>query len=208
LTRLEGALTALQSKLGKRPYTTRAAVEKRVAILLRRHPARAYLQIAVTGGGEQEPLALSWTREEEALAAAARVDGRYVLGTTHQRLDAHALLATSKRRDVPEKRYATIKGPLAVRPLYLHKQERILGLVFCTMVALLVFALLELLLQRAGMTISGRTLLAQFAPLTVLTLVFHDGSCLRRLTGLSSPLAAVLQALKLPPADRYLTAHA
>lgn len=208
LTRLDGALTDLAGKLGKRPDTTRAAVEKRVATLLRRHPARPYLRVEITGGGEEQPLGLAWTRVEETLAEAARLDGRYVLGTTQGTLDADQLLAFSKRRDGPEQRSATLKGPLVVRPVYLHKEERILALVFCTMVALLVFALVELLLQRAGLSISGRALLEQFAALSVLVLIFQDGSCLRRLAGLSPPLADILQKLSLPPTERYLTTHA
>lgn len=208
LTRLEAALTDLQGKLGKRPYTTRTAVERRVATLLRRHPARPFLRVEVSGGGAGESMAVRWERVEEALAEAARLDGRYVLGTTDPTLDATTMLTLSKRRDVPEKRYALIKGPLAIRPVYLHKQERILGLVFCTMVALLVFALLELLLRRTGLGISGRTLIEQFASLSVLVLVFRDGSHLRRLAGLSPPLADLLHALGLPPPERYLTVHA
>lgn len=207
LPQLETALTDLQGKLGKRPYTTRPAVEKRVATLLRRHPARCYLQVAVTGGAGEQPLALQWERQEEQLTAAARLDGRYVLGTTDPTLDATQLLTLSKRRDVPEKRYALVKGLLAIRPVYLHKQERIQALVFCTMVALLVFALLELLLQRAQLTLSGHAVIEQFAGLTVLVLVFQDRSQLRRLAGLSPPLADILQALGLPSADRYLTVH-
>ncbi len=207
LTTLETALTDLQSKLGKRPHTTRAAVEKRVATILRRHPARSHLQVEVRGGDGAQPLAVHWERREERLADAARLDGRYVLGTTDGTMEADQLLTRSKRRDVPEKRYALIKGPLAIRPVYLHKEERILALVFCTMVALLVFALLELLLQRARLALSGRTLIEQFAALSVLILVFRDGSQLRRLAGLSPPLADSLQALGLPPADRYLTVH-
>jgi hypothetical protein len=150
-------------------------------------------------------VAVRWERVGEARAEAARLDGRYVVGTTDSTLDATQMLTLSKRRDVPEKRYALIKGPLAIRPVYLHKQERILALVFCTMVALLVFALLELLLRRTGLGISGRALIEQFAALSVLVLVFRDGSCLRRLAGLSPPLADLLQALGVPPADRYLT---
>lgn len=208
LTRLEGALTDLASKLGKRPYTTRTTVEKRLATLLRRHPAHSYLQVEITGGSQEEPLGLQWERVEEALAEAARLDGRYVLGTTDPHLDANAMLARSKRRDVPEKRFATVKGPLAVRPVYLHKEARIQALLFCTMVALLVFALLELLLQRAQLDRSGRALLAQFASLGVVVLAFRDGSVLRRLAGLSPPLADILQRLGFPAADRYLTRHA
>jgi hypothetical protein len=101
LTQLETRLTDLQDKLGKRPYTTRGAVEKRVATILRRHPARPYLEITVTGGEGDQPLALQWERQEEQLLAAARLDGRYVLGTTDPTLDADQLLTLSKRRGRP-----------------------------------------------------------------------------------------------------------
>ena len=93
-----------------------------------------------------------------------------MLGTNDPTLTADEQLATSKRRDVPEKRYALLKGPLAVRPVFLHQQERILSLVFCTMVALLVFALLEWAARRVGERDSGTVLLARFAELRVLVL--------------------------------------
>jgi hypothetical protein len=150
---------------------------------------------------------LTWARRAGALARAADLDGRYVLATNAPSLDAEQMLARSKRRDVPEKRYALIKGPLAIRPVYLHKEDRIRALVFCTMGALLVFALLELLAHRALLPRSGTTLIEQFAPLSILALALRDGSALRRVTGLAPPLAAILQALGFPPAERYATAH-
>ncbi|HZB96827.1 MAG TPA: hypothetical protein VE268_12795 [Herpetosiphonaceae bacterium] len=60
------------------------------------------------------------------------------------------------------------------------------------MVALLVFDLLELLAHRALKSQSGTTLIAQFAPVSILALTFRDGSCLCRVTGLDPPLAAIL----------------
>jgi hypothetical protein len=205
LQRLMDALNDLASKVGRRPYTTRTAVETRVAKLLAYHPARSFLAVAVQGGTVEEPLALVWTRQDAALTAAADLDGRYVLGTNAPTLDAEQMLARSKRRDVPEKRYALLKGPLAIRPVYLHQQDRIRALVFCTMVALLVFALLELLAQRALLGPSGTILIVQFAPVTILTLVFADQSRLRRISGLAPPLAQILHALGFPPAERYVT---
>jgi hypothetical protein len=205
LRRLEADLADLATKVGRRPYTTAAAVEKRAAALLRHQRARPFVHVTV-GAGAAGPT-LTWIWDDDALAAAAALDGRYVLGTTAPTLDAEQMLARSKERDVPEKRFATVKGPLAIRPVYLHSQERILGLVFCTMVALLAFALLELLARRAGVAHSGRALLQQFAPLTVLVLVLKDGSRLRRVTGLSPPLADILAALGWPPAARYLAVH-
>ena len=203
LTRLEARLQALAGKLGRRPYSTVTAVAKRVATLLAHQPVRPFLTVTV--GEEGQTPTLTWVRDEAALAAAATLDGRYVLGTNDATLSAEAMLTLAKQRDVPEKRYAVIKGPLAVRPVYLHKQERILALLFCTLVALLAFALLEWLAQRAALDQSGRTLVALFAPLAVLVLTFKDGTTLRRLSGLSPPLAAVLRSLDLPSAACYLT---
>jgi len=208
LTRLEAALVDLAGKVGRRPYTTKATVERRLATVLARQPARQFVTVHVEEGADDAPeavpsLRLVWTRDADAIAAASAFDGRYVLGINDLSLDPEQMLASAKRREVPEKRFALVKGPLAVRPVYLHKQERIQALVFCTMVALLVFALLELLAHRAGFTASGHTLLAQFACLAVLILLLHDGSVLRRVTGLAPPRAAILHALGFPPADRY-----
>lgn len=103
----------------------------------------------------------------------------------------------------PEKRFALVKGSLAVRPVYVHKEERILGLVFCTLVALLLFALLELLLRRAGLPFSGQQFFAACASLSLVILQLRDGSYLRQITGLPPPLAALLQAQKWPPVPSY-----
>jgi transposase len=203
--RLEAALADLASKLGRRPYTTVAAVEKRVATLLRRHPARPYVQVTVASG-EAGPT-LSWCRVEPALAAAAALDGRYVLGTNDPTLSADEQLAVSKQRDVPEKRYTTVKGPLAVRPVYLHKEERIVSLVFCTLVALLLFALLEWVARRAGIPQSGTVLLERFSEARLLVMGFADGSRLRRVLGLDPPEAELLRALGWPPGRRYTVVH-
>jgi hypothetical protein len=205
LTRLETALSELAGQLGRRPYTTIAAVEKRVATLLQRHPARAYVSVTVERS-ETAPT-LAWSRQDTALTAAAELDGRYVLGTNAAHLSADEQLAASKQRDVPEKRYALIKGPLAVRPVSLHKQARILSLVFCTLVALLLFALLEWVARQVGERASGTALLARFADLRVLVLAFRDGSRSRRVTGLDDRDAALLRALGWPPATRYNVVH-
>jgi len=202
LTRLEAALTDLQGKLGRRPYTTVTAVDRRVATLLTRHPARRFLTVTVAASDAGPTL--RWQQDTTALARAAAIDGRYVLGTNAGDCDANAMLTDAKRRDVPEKGYAILKGPLAIRPVYLHKQPRILGLVFCTMVALLVYTLLEVLIRRAGFPLTAQALLVQFAPLAVLVLVCRDGTSLRRLTGLAPPHRDILAALGWARTDRYL----
>jgi hypothetical protein len=204
LRRLARAVAQLAGKLGRRPYTTAPAVHKRLTTLRKGHPARHLLTITPAGGpATDQPLRLTWARAAAALAEAAALDGRYVLGTNDPHLDAAQMLEQSKWRDVPEKRFALVKGPLAVRPVYVHKQDRILGLVFCTMVALLLFALLELLLRRAGLPLSGQQFLAACAPLSLAVLYLHDGTTLRHVTGLAPPVETLLQALGWPAAAAY-----
>jgi hypothetical protein len=169
------------------------------------HPARAFVTVAVTATATGP--ALAWHRQPAALAAAAALDGRCVLGTNDPALSADAQLATSKRRDVQAKRYALLKGPLAVRPVFLHQLARILSLVFCTMVALLVFALVEWAARRVGERDSGTALFARLAELRVLVLCFHDGSRSRRVTGLGPFDAELLDRLGWPPATRYNVVH-
>jgi hypothetical protein len=204
LSRLEQSLRDLAGKLGRRPYTTTAAVQRRLRTLLSRHPARHFLAVSLSGDGSpQAPLQLTWERREAALTEAAALDGRYVLGTNLATGSPTDLLAQAKRRDVPEKRFALVKGPLAVRPIFVHQQQRILALVWCTMVALLLYALLEWEARRVGQPQTGQVLFRQAAPLRVVLLSYPDGSSLRRLTGLDPHLASLLDRLGWPPADRY-----
>lgn len=202
LTRLEAKLTDLAGKLNRRPYTQPDTVRQRLDQLRRHHPARALLTVDLRVAPDGT-LSLHWQRQAAALAEAAALDGRYLLVTNDHSLDAEAMLRLAKRRDVPEKRYATLKGPLAVRPIYVHKQDRVLGLVFCTLVALLVYALIELACKRVAVRRSAEALFAEFASLTVVATRFTDGSQLRRISGLLPRHADLLRALDLPPVDHY-----
>jgi transposase len=201
LARLEAKLADLAGKLNRRPYTKRETVQKRLAQLLRHQPARPFLAVELAEA--DGALGLTWQRSDAALAEAAALDGRYLIVTNDATLPADDLLRLAKRRDVPEKRYEAVKGPLAIRPVYVHKQERVLGLVFCTMVALLVYALVELECKRVAVRRSAEALIAEFASLAIVVTRFRDGSRLRQVSGLQPSQTNLLQALGLPPLEHY-----
>jgi hypothetical protein len=69
-----------------------------------------------------------------------------------------------------------LKGPLQIHPLWLHKDERLVGLVLVLMIALLIYCLLEYLARQAQHQLTGRALLEAFAAYTVVLLSFSDGS--------------------------------
>jgi hypothetical protein len=204
LTRLEQSLVDLAGKLGRRPYTPAAAVQRRLTTLLAHQPARRFLAVDLHGDGSTPaPLHLTWTHQDAVLAEAAALDGRYVLGTNLPTGSPTDLLTQAKHRDVPEKRFALVKGPLAVRPVFVHQQQRILGLVWCTMVALLLYALLEWEARRVGQPQTGQVLFRQAATLRVVLLPRPDGSILHLVTGLDPRLAGFLDRLGWPSPDRY-----
>ncbi len=94
-----------------------------------------------------------------------------------------------------EKGFRRLKGPIRLRPVYLHKEERIAGLVFVNMLALLVYSVVELKCQRGGLRITTEAVLKRFAYLTVITTTFVDGSVQVRVERLSRRQREVVRAM-------------
>ena len=91
-----------------------------------------------------------------------------------------------------------LKGPLQVHPLWLHKDERLVGLVLVLMIALLIYCLQEYLAREAQRQLTGRALLEAFAAYTVVLLRFSDGSQLWTFPELTKIQADLLAAIDLP----------
>jgi len=97
--------------------------------------------------GDEGELSLSWSLEEAALATAAASDGRYLL-ITNTELSPDEIFAAYKRQQVVESSFRTFKSGLCVQPIYLSNEKRIRGLVLIIILALLIYALLELISVR------------------------------------------------------------
>ena len=78
---------------------------------------------------------------------------------TNRPLSEEEMLFHFKRQNMIEKHIRTIKGLIGVRPMFLHKQERIESLVFICMLALLVFSILEMLAKRTSIPMTGERIL-------------------------------------------------
>jgi hypothetical protein len=90
-------------------------------------------------------LSLAWCRDEAAIAEAQRRDGLYALITnmSPQRCSTDRLLALYKDQFLSERAHHFLKGPLAVRPVFLKNNERAAALVQVCSFALLVYGLVE-----------------------------------------------------------------
>jgi transposase len=205
LTRLEASLSDLAGKLNRGRYRRRTAVEARLAILLAAAgTARVRRFLNVTLDGADGTLSLRVAHESTALAHAATRDGLYVLVANDDDLDNEQMLARTKGRDRVEKRIGIFKGPLAVRPMFLQKVERIRAMVFICLVALLVYTLLEQRAQQAGLPLTGRKILERFAVCNAVLTTFAQGTTLLLAVPFSAWQQEVARALALPDPNQWL----
>ena len=98
------------------------------------------------GPGERRPThRLEFTFNRKALKEDERYDGYSVVVTTvpQNRGSADSLFTKFKQQNYSEQINRGFKGPLAVRPVFLHKPERVEALVFLMIVVLMLYYLLQ-----------------------------------------------------------------
>jgi transposase len=202
LDRLTGRLEEIQGLLNTRRYKRRDYTWTQIEKACRGNPAKSLVDIELTG--EDGDLSLTVQINQEKLTQARAVDGRYLLGTNDFDLSALEMLTRFKKQEIVERRIKVVKGPLHIRPMFLHKQERIEGLVFVAMLALLVYTILEMLCRRAGQSITARQVLEKFELLGAVYLQFGDGSVLKLPSALNAFQGQLIKLLRFPEPAAYL----
>ncbi len=160
LVKAEEALSRVRNGLGGRYYKTKKQVDDRVAVILSEKVAGL---ISVKTGEHEGKPTITWSRNDEAIAAAGALDGLYPLATNlpdpeGRCLSALDVLKVYKDQWIDEQRHRDLKQTLRIRPVFLHNDARIEALVALIGVALLVFGLIEAELRVAlgeGVALEG-----------------------------------------------------
>jgi transposase len=202
LERLTHRLDKIQSLLNSRRYKRRDYTWAQIDKARRGNPAKGLVDVELSG--EDGNLRLTYQVAQEKLAQAEAIDGRYLLGTNDHSLSALEMLVRFKGQEVVERRIKVVKGPLRIRPLFLHKQERIEGLILVAMLALLVYTILEMLCRRAGQPVIARQVLEKFERLAAVYLQFSDGSVLKLPSVLTPFQGQLIELLRFPHPEVYL----
>jgi transposase len=202
LDRLTGRLGEIQGMLNTRRYKRRDYAWSQIEKARRGNPAKSLVDIELTG--DDGNLELFFQVNEEKLAQAEARDGRYLLGTNDFDLSADEMLTRFKKQEVVERRIKVVKGPIRIRPVFLQKEERIEGLIFVAMLALLVYTILEMLCRRAGCRITARQVLEKFELLGAVYLHFGDGSVLKLPSELNAAQRQLIELLRFPDPAVYL----
>ena len=202
LKRLLNRLDEIRSHLNRGCHIRHEYTAHQIALAQRGNPAKRLVTVELSG--EDRHLELRFRIHRSALAQAQALDGKYLLGTNAPHLSASEALTWFKAQDSVEKRNGDLKGPLRVRPLYLQSDQRIEGLIFIDMLALLVRTLLELRCRRAGLNYTANQVLRALETLYATDQVFVDGSQLTQLGETTPFQQRVLDRLHVPPPTRYL----
>jgi transposase len=145
LARAEAEVATLNRGVPR--YTNDAAtLERKARAKLERRGVEPLLrlQIVEEEGRPQARLA----RDEQQIAEAMRLDGRYCLASNGHTLTADGLFCAYKRQHLIESRLTDLKGPIQVRPVFLHSNRRIVALLAVISLALLLYGLIERQVRR------------------------------------------------------------
>lgn len=195
-------MESIQKRINVRRYKKAEYVKVQIDKAQRKYTSVRQL-VDIQLSGEDGQLILTFSVNSEELSQVKERDGRYLLGSNRP-LCEEEMLFYFKSQDRIEKHIRTFKGPIRVRPIFLHNQERIESLVFICMLALLVFSILEMQAKRNGIVMTGESILKQFQTMTVVYTIFKDGSCWRQVTPLTQFQSEFIQVLGLPEPDAYL----
>ncbi|RSM34355.1 IS1634 family transposase [Amycolatopsis balhimycina DSM 5908] len=151
LDRATGDLDRLTRGLGSRHYPDEKAVTARITAIRSARRVSAYLQTQAGTDPDTGKPTLAWSFDQAALDTEAATDGWYALLTNlgPATADASEVLIRYKGQEVVERRYSTVKGPLAVAPMFLKNNRRITALVTVICLALLIFCLIERQVRQA-----------------------------------------------------------
>ena len=144
---------------------------------------------------EQGQIRLRWWIDRLTLLQAMQKDGRYLLVTNDWRLSLQRMFDLYRQKDGVEKRFKVSKSDLKVSPIYLHKDERIEGMLLINILALLAYSLLERQVHQNGLQMTTRHIIERLENLDVVETLCWDGSHLYRVVPVDKEQALLLKIL-------------
>ncbi|MDI6855771.1 MAG: IS1634 family transposase [Candidatus Thermoplasmatota archaeon] len=166
LERLEKDLKKINSKLNTGKHKNRDYVKERLVKLSIKHKnVWKYYKPSLESSEGQ--LSMKYELNKTLLQKDERIDGMYVLITNDYDYTPEEVLERYKGNISIENRVKVLKSTLKIRPIFLHKENRIKALVMITIIALMIYSIIELLCKRKGMKMSARKVLRKFEYLSV-----------------------------------------
>jgi transposase len=209
-----------------RAYSDEASVSRRVAKVLGTAAAAKYFQCEMIalkkaelktlpppGRGCKPPThRFEFTFNEEQRQSDECYDGYNAIVTTVPETSSDTLFTKYKEQSFSELVNAHFKGPLAVRPVFLHTPERVESLVFVLMIALMLHFLIQRTYRRnlpPDATVKEKrtttlTILTAFRNYAML-IQHHRSQRIVHLTRLTARQRQILDRLEIQTPAQYLS---
>ena len=203
--RRQRALKACQQeleglRLGQYQLKSREQIRTRVATLLQAHNVKTFLRVKVVKARGQQHFHLEIQPRKRALARAERRDGRFALITDRQELSAKELLCQYRSKNKAESAFATIKGPISLRPVFHYSPPRIKAHVFICHLALFLRNLLNLLLKAKAIELTPQKALKTVKQLRITEVYFpQSGKLFWSLNQIDPEVQQIFDAVGLDP---------
>jgi len=194
LRALRHELKEVRVKIGQPYHRTVEAVQKRANTRIKKSPVGKFVR-AKAYTDEQGQIRLHWWIDRHTLLLTMQKDGRYLLVTNDWHLSVQRMFDLYRQKDGVEKRFKVSKSDLKVSPIYLHKDERIEGMLLINMLALLAYSLLERQVRQNGLQMTTRRIIEKLEHLDVVETLCWDGSLLYRIVPVDEEQALILQIL-------------
>lgn len=194
------ALRKIKEKLNTRQYKNKNYVREQIKKVVKGEYKKC---IHWELSGEDGALRLHYAIDREEIARVKMLEGKYVLATNVEEYSKEEVLRAYKSHHEVENAFKNLKQCIKVRPIFLHKDARVRALVFVTVLALMVYSLLQMLCRRQGMLITTRTLFWLFRRVTLLHLFLQEGDLW--LLEEPPPLRLTLDRLGLPHPEQYIS---
>ena len=192
----------ISKKLNTRKYANRDYVRDQIKKQIGKKKAANLFWWDVCG--DDKALSLDYCLDNEVLSQTEAMDGKYVLATNLDRWTADEVISAYKCQHLVEWRFRHMKSHLKVSPIFLQKDERISGLVFVTVAALMVYSLLEYLCKKAKVPYTSFMLMVHFGFCFISRLRFSNDEILVMSNDLTKFQSQVLDSLKFPHPREYL----
>lgn len=202
IKKVEEIFEKIIGKLNTRKYSSRDYTRDQINKKLEKLKA-ADLFIWDVSGADGE-LSLTYSLDSGALEKSKATDGKYVLLTNRSNWTADDTIAAYKCQHIVEWRFRHLKSNLKVSPLFVHLDDRITGLVLVTVIALMVYSLLEHLSREAKIPHTAFMLMASFGYCSYAHISFSNGETLILAGDLTPFQTYVLENLQFPHPREYL----
>lgn len=213
VAKITADLEQIQKNLNKFSLKTQDTIVRRVEQAKARYSEGKLFDYKLTCRAGK--FSLSWKLNAQELQRRVHLEGLYLLKTnlSQNSCPLGAVLEKYKQQNTVERRFSYLKGPLAVAPMFLKNPQRMAGLLYILVWALMIMSLMERQIRkslkgkplyglypenRPSAAPTGVALLNCFSTLCFV-IVKHKGTITKRLADLTTTQRELIRLLGIPP---------